>query len=439
MKNRWLVISHAFNMDGRAASSTVTDKIPYLLKNDIELIIISAVTGLKDSRLEHYQLLPWGPSGLRFDFRHWFANKYGRGLRYKFFTGLLSITLTPFIFLERFCLGLSSQSSWSLPAFFKAYKLIKQNRVDLVYTAASAWSAHLVGYWLKKVTGVTWIAEVHDPMVIRVSEHSDGLEPQKNRDKRFIQKLEGKICTYADLVWWFTDGALNYAKKRQPQLGNKGFVVCTGAEPPGRFDPLPTCHAYEDVLNISHFGSLANDRSLSSVLHALNALIKKYPNSKNKIKIHVYGASLDELSKLAIKDLSLEHIVVLHGRIEFDPVTGKTGRERVMEIMRKSDILLGIQGDTPWCAEYIPSKFYEYFYTNRPIWGISHLNQQLDNLLGERNAYVSHASDQESIYSSLEVIWNDWLSKNLRVAPYLPITTESSVDIILNRVESLRG
>ena len=64
MKKRWLVISHAFNMDGRAASSTVTDKIPYLLQNDIELIIISAVTGLKDTRLEHYQLLPWGPSGL---------------------------------------------------------------------------------------------------------------------------------------------------------------------------------------------------------------------------------------------------------------------------------------------------------------------------------------------------------------------------------------
>ena len=27
---RWLIISHGFNMDGRAASLTVTDKIPYL-------------------------------------------------------------------------------------------------------------------------------------------------------------------------------------------------------------------------------------------------------------------------------------------------------------------------------------------------------------------------------------------------------------------------
>jgi glycosyltransferase involved in cell wall biosynthesis len=439
MKKRWLVISHAFNMDGRAASSTVTDKIPYLLENEIELIIISAVTGLKDTRLEHYQLLPWGPSGLRFDFRHWFANKYGRGIRYKFSTALVSIALAPFIFLERIFLGLSSQSSWALPAFFKAYKLIKQNRVDLVYTAASAWSAHLVGYWLKRVTGITWIAEVHDPMIIRTSEDSDGFEPQKNRDKRFIQQLEGKICSYADLVWWFTDGALHYAKKRQPQLGDKGFVVCTGAEPPGRFEPLPSFHVYDDILNIAHFGSLANDRSLCTVLQAMNALTKHHPNSRNKIKIHVYGASLDDLSKSAIKELALESMVVLHGRIESDPTTGKTGRERVMEIMRKSDVLLGIQGDTPWCAEYIPSKFYEYFYTNRPIWGVSHLNQQLDDLLHERNAYVSHASDQKSIYFALELIWNDWLSGKLRIAPYLPISTESSVRTILDRVGALEG
>ena len=437
MNKRWLVISHAFNMDGRAASNTVTDKIPYLLKNEIQLIVLSAVTGLKDEKLEHYQLLPWGPSGLRFDFRHWFANKYGRGFSYKFFTGLMSAILSPFIFLERFFLGLSSQSSWAIPAFLKGYQLVKNNRVDLVYTAASAWSAHLVGYWLKRVTGVIWIAEVHDPMVIRINEHSDGSEPQKNRDKKFIQKLEEKICTHADLVWWFTDGALHYAKKRQPQLGDRGFVVCTGAEPPGRFDPLPMSHAYQDTLNIAHFGSLANDRSLSPVLFALYKLIKVNPDSKDLIKIHVYGSSLDELSRAAIKDLSLEHMVILHGRVEFDPVTQKTGRERIMEIMRKSDVLLGIQGDTPWCAEYIPSKFYEYFYTNRPTWGISHLNDQLDHLLRERNAYISHTLDQNSIYSCLNEIWNDWYSKNLRVAPYLPITTELSVETILARVAAL--
>ena len=34
--------------------------------------------------------------------------------------------------------------------------------------------------------------------------------------------LEKKICINANLVWWFTDGALEFAKKRNPNLGSQG-------------------------------------------------------------------------------------------------------------------------------------------------------------------------------------------------------------------------
>ena len=74
-QQRWLILTHAFNMDGRAASLTITDKIPYLLEAGIEPIVFSAITGIKDQRFPHYQFLAWGPSGFRFDFRrHGFTN-----------------------------------------------------------------------------------------------------------------------------------------------------------------------------------------------------------------------------------------------------------------------------------------------------------------------------------------------------------------------------
>ena len=41
-KKRWLILSHAFNMDGRAASQTITDKIPYFLEAGIELTVFSS-------------------------------------------------------------------------------------------------------------------------------------------------------------------------------------------------------------------------------------------------------------------------------------------------------------------------------------------------------------------------------------------------------------
>ena len=55
-KRRWLVLSHCYNMDGRAASQTVTDKMPFLLEQGIEPVIVSALTGEKDDLLEHHQV-----------------------------------------------------------------------------------------------------------------------------------------------------------------------------------------------------------------------------------------------------------------------------------------------------------------------------------------------------------------------------------------------
>ena len=141
-------------MDGRAASLTVTDKIPYLLKEGIQLHVLSAITGSKDTRFPHQQLIAWGPAAFRFDFRHWFANRFGRNIAYKIITPLVSAILAPFILIEKLLFGYSSQWSWAFPAYFNGLKLINEGKVNLVYSSGGAWSAHLAGLWLKKKTKI---------------------------------------------------------------------------------------------------------------------------------------------------------------------------------------------------------------------------------------------------------------------------------------------
>ncbi len=328
-KKNWLILSHGFNMDGRASSLTITDKIPYLLDAGIKPYVFSAITGIKDTRFPHKQFLAWGPAAFRFDFRHWIANQYGRGWFYKVTTGLVSLLLAPFIALEKFFLGYSSQWSWAMPAYVHGLKLIREGKVDVIYSTGGAWSAHLAGLWLKKKTGLPWIAEIHDPLVIRKDPNDQGFEKPKNRDARFRQYLEKQICKYVDLAWWFTEGALHYAKVRNPNLNTphnaRGFVLTPGAEPPGGLDANQT-HRYAEQLNLCHFGSLANDRSLSTILKALIPLLKKYPEARDQIRVHAYGAPLDSLSTEAIKRLGFEDVLLAHGRLEKDPITGKSGR-----------------------------------------------------------------------------------------------------------------
>jgi hypothetical protein len=296
-------------MDGRAASQTITDKIPYFLEAGIKPTVFSSITGIKDTRFPHYQFLAWGPAAFRFDFRHWFANQYGRGLLYKVVTTTVSILLAPFIALERMLLGLSNQWSWAMPAYLHGKNLIRDKQVDLVYSTAGAWSAQLAALWLKKSTGVFWMTEIHDPLVIRNNPDDLGFAAPSNRDARFRKWLETQICKHADLAWWFTDGAVHYAKLRNPNLnepGNaKGVMVIPGAEPPGANEEINSAakqakeiqpHHYGSHLVISHFGSLAKNRSISTILNRLPNLFQKHPEARNAIQVHVYGAKVDSLT-----------------------------------------------------------------------------------------------------------------------------------------------
>ena len=436
-KKSWLILSHGFNMDGRAASQTITDKIPYLLAEGIELTVFSAITGIKDQRFPHHQFLAWGPAAFRFDFRHWIANQYGRGFIYKLLTRTVSVLLAPFIGLEKLCLGFSSQWSWAMPAFMHGLRLVKSGKVDLVFSTGGAWSAHLAGLWLKKVTGATWIAEIHDPLVIRKDPNDQGFERPKNRDARFRHYLESQLAKYADHIWWFTDGALHYAKVRNANLNTPnnahGFIVLPGAEPPGGLSAATT-HTYSDKLNLCHFGSLANDRSLSTILNALVPLIQKYPEARDLIRVHAYGAPLDSLTVAAIQSLGLDDVLLAHGRLEKDLVTGKSGRERVVEKMQGADILILLHGNDEWCAEYIPSKFYEYLWTGRPIWGVTHRNPQLDQMLQERGAYLSLEGDKAGIAMALERIWLDWQQHRLIEPKWLPMGVDQAVQQILREI-----
>jgi hypothetical protein len=456
-KKRWLLLSHAFNMDGRAASQTITDKIPYFLEAGVELTVFSSITGIKDTRFVHRQFVAWGPAAFRFDFRHWFANQYGRGIAYKVVTTAVSIVLAPFIALERMLLGFSSQWSWAIPAYLHGKKRIQSKEVDVVYSTAGAWSAQLAALWLKKSTCVFWMTEIHDPLVIRSSPDDVGLGVPPNRDARFRKWLETQICKHADVAWWFTDGAVHYAKLRNPNLnepGNaKGVMVIPGAEPPcaaGEVSNLTASaakqteqkqeqsvkedaqpHTYGPHLVISHFGSLAKNRSISTILNRLPSLFQKYPEARSAIQVHVYGAKVDSLTADAIAEYGFADLVIEHGRIEKDPVTGKSGRERIAERMQAADVLLLLHGDDAWCAEYIPSKMYEYFWMGRPIWAITHLNPQMNALLAERNAYISLADDAASIDQTLERIWLDWQQKNLMPLTFKPIGVDQAAQRIL--------
>ena len=104
--------------------------------------------------------------------------------------------------------------------------------------------------------------------------------------------------------------------------------------------------------------------------------------------------------------------------------------------MQEADVLILLHGDDEWCAEYIPSKFYDYLWAGRPIWGITHRNPQLDQMLLDRKSYLSAAGGEGDIAMALERIWLDWQKKQLIEPLWNPVGVDQAVATILAHVQS---
>jgi glycosyltransferase involved in cell wall biosynthesis len=401
---RWLILSHAFNMDGRAASQTITDKIPHLLASGIEPIVISAITGKKDQVIEHHQVLPAGPVALRFDLRHYFKQRFKSPVTYRLLMLFASVLLLPFYIVEKLFVRIETHWSWAISAYFFGARIIRQTGPKLIYSTGGAYSAHLAGFWLSRKFGLPWIAEIHDPMVYPGQ--------TKNRMRiKFSAWLEGIICKHADAVWWFTEEVLARAKARHPELGERGHCIIPGADAP----PIVRAPYQRGAhLVIGHFGSLAETRNLEIFLQGLRQVLESNPAWAEDFRVHIYGSNIDAISRDAVTRFPWPEIVERFGRLEEDPKTGESGREQVLRRMNAMDCLLLLHGTIPFCEEYIPSKTYEYLWTQRPIFALVWNNSQMENMLRSLGHWAINAKSPEMVAKTLAEIHARWESDDLQ-------------------------
>jgi glycosyltransferase involved in cell wall biosynthesis len=428
---RWLVLSHAFNMDGRAASQTITDKLPHLEAAGIEVVVLSGVSGRPDTRVEHHQLWPAGPAGIRFELRHVLRQRFSHAGVYRAVMVALSLPLLPFMLIEKLLRPVESSWSWWWSAYLKGRSLARQRKFDVIYSTGGAFAAHVAGRALKRALGLPWLAEVHDPLVM------PGSTPHTAQE-RMQAEVERMICTDADVAVWFTEQALASARQRHPQLGERGKMMLPGIDAP--FAVLPP-YVPGPKMVIGHFGSLSATRNLTPILAALEALVAQRPELRTKIELQVTGGPLDAVSQAYLAHSAVQDMVRHLGRIEADPVTGLSGREQILRRMRSADVLLLLHGTEPICAEYIPSKMYEYLWMQRPILATVHGNAQMAALLRgqghmvvETQISVTLSTEEVShpLASAVEQLFAQWEQQGLEDSGQSsPFTTEEAVHHLL--------
>jgi len=418
---RWLILAHCFNMDGRAASQTITDRLPAILQAGVRPVVLSAPTGDRDARFPHFQVISPAPSGVLFELRHIIKKKAPSRFAEKVLKTLLLLACLPFLVVEKLLVQLDSQWSWFISATVRGLLVGRAYRPDMIYSTAGPPSTHVAGYLLHKLLRRPWLAEIHDPLIY------DDERPRWHnyRFKKWIEKI---VLANAAAVIYFTDKALESASRRHPVKG-RALVLRPGADLP---DLKGAAYVRRDRLHLGHFGSLAADRNLAAVIKGLHAIFQDRPELRARICLDIYGARPDPVTETALGQFPLGDAVCLHGRLEFDSQTGKSGRQQVLEAMRRSDILLLVHGTDSTCGEYIPSKLYEYLLMRRPILGLAAHGSELETILTATGHTAVNQDDPEAVQAVLRALIQTWFVSGLPDSDFeSPFTVDQAVGRLL--------
>ena len=88
-----------------------------------------------------------------------------------------------------------------LPAFIKGLQIIRRENIEVIYTSGSPHSNHLVGYFLKQLTGLPWVADFRDFWV-----DLDSLSGHWRWQKKLNYLLERQVIEKADHIIGYSTG-----------------------------------------------------------------------------------------------------------------------------------------------------------------------------------------------------------------------------------------
>jgi len=243
--------------------------------------------------------------------------------------------------------------SWLLGAVPNGLSMIRQLKPAVLWSTYPIATAHLIGYWLARLSGLPWIADFRDPMA------HEGYPPDQRTWQSFL-KVEQRVFSRANLCVFATEGAARLYRNRYPDAATRIRVIENGYDEaafsaaeqnleraalhPGAYTLLHSGIVYPEWRNPIHL--------LQAIRHLINAGELDPAKFRLRFRAPVHDAFLHE----QIASLQLQDMVEVLPALPY--------RDALGEMMR-ADGLLVLQSDC--CNDQIPAKIYEYIRAGMPI------------------------------------------------------------------------
>jgi hypothetical protein len=226
-------------------------------------------------------------------------------------------------------------------------RVIRREQIDCILTSSPPYSVNLVGWLLKLITGVRWVADYRDPWMTGGSKKlymtcAASLGIERWLERRVVQK--------ADLVVANTEMLCEaFRKAYGSQLPDRFVCITNGFDEElfSSFGPVEK----EKVFTIIYTGTLYFGRTPEPLFQAVRELIQEGRIEARAIRIRLVGhcqlISGRPVGEI-LRDYQLDGIVEV-----LEPVSYR----RAIEMVRQSQLALLLAPNQPY---QIPAKAYDY-------------------------------------------------------------------------------
>lgn len=273
---------------------------------------------------------------------------------------------------------------WAFPAIIKAKKLVQTDDISLIYTTSPNHSTHLIGYVLKKVTGIPWVADFRDGWT------ENPLFKTSYKIRASIEKyMERKVLESADKIICATEPIACELKSAHTFIESTKFIVITNGFD---LDDFKNINNNESTrFTITYTGKLDNIKTPNYFIKALKQLADEHKELKQKMQVFFVG-SFPENSKYRIKELHIENII--------RPVGYVSHRESV-RYQLQTDVLLLILFEEEDGSAVHPGKLFEYIAAKKPILALTPKGITADIIKSEGLGKVVPSRDIDAIKDAI--------------------------------------
>lgn len=299
--------------------------------------------------------------------------------RWPFFSasGLLKTALRYLAYLP------DDQMPWGRVAARVARHLVAETVADVLLTSCPTFSSHVAGLWVKRKTGVFWVADFRDLWVGR-----PGRSVPSRWHDYWDRKLEAAVLRHADAIVvasppWKERLCARYGMP----LADKITVVTNGFDS-HTMPPRSECAPDRPRIVFVNTGAMYGSETPAPFIAALGEVLAAHPDARGRVEVRLIGYAGDEWPMLQeiVRRYDLEEVV---------HYLGPQSHPRCLEEQMNADVLLLFSG--PEHAETIRGKSFEYMAAGKTILAlIPATGIQAELLRGAGTAHIVQHGDAAS-------------------------------------------